>query len=446
MAFRVRSLRVALGLAAAAFQPSGAAEPAAARMLELSNAWVRAGVDLNAGGALTFLSRGGGENLINNFDLGRQAQLSFFSGPAPFCAGGQRPAKHWEHLGWNPIQAGDDFGHGSPVLDGRGDGRLLYVKCRPLQWPLDRVEGECTFESWLELTGVVVRATARLNNARADTAQYPARLQELPALYANAPFCRVVSYTGARPFSGGAVSEIPRPAGPHPWAFWVGTEGWAALLDAEGFGVGLITPGRVHFTGGFAGRPGPNDTRSRSCGYLAGQGEEVLDHNIAYTFGYELVAGTLDEIRGRAAAVARQAPPAWTFAADRQGWHYVNACDTGWPVRGMLDVRLERPDPQLVSPLTFWRAEDAPRVVIEAACRTAHASAAVYWQRHGEDAPAGDDTVSFAVVPDGAFHRYTVDLARAASYTGGMVRLRLDPAPAGAPGDWVKIKAVQLGR
>jgi len=420
---------------------SGQARP---RMLALSNEWVRVGVDLNLGGAITYLSRDGGENVINNFDLGRQVQLSFFSGPVPYCAGEKRPAKHWEHIGWNPIQAGDDFKHGSRVLDSRCDGRTLYVKCRPLQWPLDNVESECTFESWLELTGIVVRARARLNNARADTTPYPARLQELPALYANAPFCRVVSYTGARPFAGDALSEIGKPAGTHPWSFWLGTENWSALLNARSFGVGLITPGRVHFTGGFAGHPGPNDTRANSCGYLAGQGEETLDPNITYSFGYELVVGTLDEIRSRAVAVAKAALPAWTFAADRQGWHGVNVRDAGWPIRGQLDIKLEQPDPQLVGPLTFWRAEDAPTVVIEAAHRTAHTTATVYWQRHGQPAPGGGDSLAFAIEPDGEFHRYVVNLSQSMNYTGGIVRLRFDPSPSGAIGDWVRIKSIRV--
>lgn len=413
-------------------------------MSYLENAEAKVGVDLNRGGAIAFLSRGCGDNLINNFDLGRQVQLSFFSGPVPFTAGDQRPARQWEHIGWNPIQAGDDFNHASQVLEHRNDGQSIYVKTLPLQWPLDSVPGDCSFESWLRLDGPVVLVRARLNNSRLDKTQYPARLQELPAVYANAPYHRVVSYTGDRPFSGAPVSAMPKPRGSHPWTFWQATEGWSALLDDGDRGLGLLTPGRVYFTGGFAGQPGPNDTHATSTGYLAGQGEEILDHNIVYEFRYELMAGTLAEIRARAVATRLPALPGWTFTQDRQGWHYVNAHDKGWPITGALEVQLDKEDPQLMSPFSFWRAEDAPLVVIECAFKTKQQTATVFWQRAGEPEPGAQDAIEFPIKADGGFHRYEVPLASAPSYQGGIVRLRFDPVATGTAGDSVTIKSVTL--
>ncbi|RBP35528.1 hypothetical protein DES53_12148 [Roseimicrobium gellanilyticum] len=420
--------------------------PDGASMSYLSNADVKVGIDLNRGGAIVFLARAGEENVINNFDLGRQVQLSFFSGPVPFSVNGQQPSEHWEHIGWNPIQAGDDFKHGSKVLEHRNDGQSIYVKTLPLQWPLNNVPGDCTFESWLRLDGAVVTVRARLNNARVDKMQYPARLQELPAVYANAPFHRVVSYTGDQPFSDAPANIIPKSTGKHPWSFWQGTEGWAALLDDNDRGLGLLTPGRTFFTGGFAGKPGPNDTHATSTGYLAGQGQEILDHNIVYEFRYELLAGTLAEIRARAMAskASSSALPAWTFENDRQGWIYMNARDAGWPVRGALQVTLDQEDPQLLSAFSFWRAEEAPRLSIECAIKTSHKTAVVYWQRHGEDAPGAKDFIQFPIQGDGEFHRYEIDLASVPSYKGSIIRLRFDPVPVGSAGDTITIKSVRL--
>ena len=136
--------------------------PDDARMSYIENDEIKVGVDLNHGGAIVYLSREGGANLINNYDLGRQVQLSFFSGPVPYSVPGQEPAEHWRHIGWNPIQTGDDFKTPSRVLAHRNDGKTLYVKCQPMQWPLNNVPGDCTFESWLELAGAVVVARARL--------------------------------------------------------------------------------------------------------------------------------------------------------------------------------------------------------------------------------------------------------------------------------------------
>ena len=88
---------------------TAAAEP---RMSFLENGSIKVGVDLDLGGAITWLSKADGVNRVNNFDHGRQIQLSYFSGPVPFETPDQKPSDHWRHLGWNPIQAGDDFRNG----------------------------------------------------------------------------------------------------------------------------------------------------------------------------------------------------------------------------------------------------------------------------------------------------------------------------------------------
>ncbi|HSH95899.1 MAG TPA: hypothetical protein VK968_17265, partial [Roseimicrobium sp.] len=271
-------------------------------------------------------------------------------------------------------------------------------------------------------------------------------LQELPAVYANAAFHRVVSYTGAHPFTGESVSEIPKSTGKHPWSFWQATENWAALLDGEDRGLGLITPGRVHFTGGFAGRSGPNETRGNSTGYLAGQGQEILDHNITCEFRYELVAGSLKEIRERAMAVRVAGLPSWTFSNDRQGWHYQNASDNGWPISGLLDVHLDRNDPQLISPQTFWQAAAAPYLIIEAAFQTKHRTGTIYWQALDKGAPESGSTMNFPIRDDGQFHRHVIRLADSPNYRGALTRLRIDPVPAGEPGGWMKIRSIRLAK
>ena len=413
-------------------------------MSYLDNGKIKVGIDLKLGGAITFLARDSGENIINNFDYGRQVQMSFYSGPVPFVSGYKKPAKHWEHLGWNPVQTGDDFKHGSRVIEHRNDGRSLYVKCVPQQWPLDDVPGDCAFESWLELDGIIVKARARLNNARMDKTRYPARLQELPAVYANAPFHRVVSYLGDKPFTSAAISDVPKPQGKHPWSHWHGTEHWSALLDDTDFGLGLITPGRIQFTGGFAGQPGPSDTHATHTGYLAGQGLEVLDHDIVYEYRYELVAGSLAEIRERARAHQSKALPSWTFQSDRQGWHFNNANDSGWPIQGEVHLKLEQNDPQFISPATFWHAGQAPFVIIEAAIHSRQTNATIFWQRLKERSPTS--SVNVPVKSDGEFHRYVIKLADSPDYKGAIIGLRLDPVGNGSADEWCKIRSIKLAK
>src|SRR5207247_4261220 len=104
----------------------------------LDNGIIRVGVNLDAGGAITHLSAASenAENLVNNWDWGRQIQMSHYCGPVPFTPGGTQPAKVWETLGWNPVQAGDHFHNRSQVTEHHNDGKTITLTCIPMQWPL----------------------------------------------------------------------------------------------------------------------------------------------------------------------------------------------------------------------------------------------------------------------------------------------------------------------
>lgn len=400
----------------------------------LDNGTIRLGADLSIGGAVTWLSRSGSEeNVINSFDWGRQVQMSYYSGPVPFAVGEKLPSKYWSGLGWNPIQAGDAYGHGSRVLEHRNDGRTLYVKCIPMQWPLENVPGDCTFESWLELDGAAVHARCRLNNTRTDHTQYGARGQELPAVYTNAPFHRIVTSTG----------EIA-PKGPPQWTHWLAPEGWSALVNDAGWGLGVWNPDCVRFVGGFNGKPGAGGARDNACGYLAPQRLEVLDHNIVHEYRYDLVLGTVEEIRAHVLARRSRELTGWRFASDRQGWHYAQALDGGWPIAGELAVRFTGDDPQLLSPPFFCRAEDAPVLVIDAAFHSAGKTMQVFWTTQDDERTSPERVLSFPVNGDGEFHEVRVRIADAPGYRGGITGLRIDPP--GGEGDSVRVRSVRLER
>ncbi len=217
----------------------------------LDNGVIQIGVDLDHGGTITWLGRShGGENLINSHDLGRQIQQSYYSGPAPY--GKAHP--NWKNWSWNPIGTGDVYGHPSRVLKHTNDGRSLEVKSIPMQWALDNVPGKCEFETLITLEGPTARVRCRLINHRADTTQYPAHDQELPAVYTIGKLHRLFTYEGGEPFTNRPLKLIKN-AGP-PWSSWKASENWAALVDDRDFGVGVIHPGIYSFIGGFHGKPG----------------------------------------------------------------------------------------------------------------------------------------------------------------------------------------------
>ncbi len=432
-------------------QPPRREEPRFSGMSFLDNGTIRLGVDLDLGGAITFLaSSKDGVNVVNSHDLGRQIQMSFYSGPQPFAPGGKEPREVWAGLGWNPIQSGDCFDHRSRVIHHENDGTSLVVRCVPMHWPLENEPAHCTFESRIELEGNTVRARCTLVNDRPDPTQYVARSQELPAVYTNGFLHRLVTYDGERPFTGDEVTRIEKRwtsaedlASGSPWASWYATEGWAALLNDDGWGLGIWTPGTLHYTGGFFGEPGSGGPADPPTGYMSPLHREVLDANIRYEYRYVLILGTLEQIRGHVYEHSPPVfPPDWRFEADRAHWHLLDCHDAGWPIEGELRVTLDGRDPRLVGPPGFWRAADFPRLWLDAAFDTGEEAAVLYWRRFGEGGFSAECSLAFPVIPDGRRRILEIDLSAAPAWRGVVTGLRLDPAAAGGEGRTARIRSI----
>lgn len=415
------------------------------QMSFLDDGVIRLGVDLNAGGAITYLSRSGSDqNLVNSFDFGRQIQMSYYSGPVPFAVEGKQPKPEWKFIGWNPIQVGDAFGNPSKVLESQNDGRQTHVKCVPMHWPLDNVPGECTYECWLELQGNAVHARCRMENHRPDHLQYPARRQELPAVYTNGPWYRLITYTGERPYTGGELTRIEKdPAERGPWSAWLATESWAALVDDHDFGLGIWIPGVYEFGGGFAGKPGAGGPADGPTGYVAPHPLDIIDWNVEHEYRYDLVLGKLQDIRDYVYKHSKPpAPPAYRFERDRQGWTYVHASDSGWPTRNELNVSLDRPDPQLLGPVGFWRAADAGTLLIEAATNATGHDAKVFWRGYRDPKFVAEKSAGFSLISDGAPHVYRVKLSDNPAWKGSIIQLRFDPGGSGNAARRIRIKSI----
>jgi hypothetical protein len=417
------------------------------KMSFLDNGVIRLGVDLNIGGSITWLSRSGSDlNLVNSYDFGRQIQMSYYSGPVPYVVGDKQPKPEWAHIGWNPIQVGDAFGNGSNTVESSNDGKQIHVRCIPMHWPLDNVPGECFYDCWLTLEGPVVHARARLENHRPDHTQYRARLQELPAIYTNGPWYRLMTYTGDRPFTNDAPTRIIKPKGEKgPWSRWIGTESWAALIDDNDFGLGVFSPGVHEFGGGFAGKPGKGGADDNPTGYIAPDPPEIIDWNIEHEYHYDLIVGQLTDIRKYVYDHApRPTPPIYRFESNRQNWFYANATDTGWPIRGELNVQLDQFNPQFISPVGFWNADDAGMLVIEAATNASKDRARFFWRRFGEKGFSEQAVVNFPMTTDGTFHTYRVKLSDHPAWKGLVLQIRLDPPWAQKAGEWIRIKSIGL--
>ena len=401
----------------------------------LDNGVIRVGVDLEQGGTITWVSASGSErNVINAHDRGRQIQLSFYGGPQPY--GTAHPG--WKNWPWNPIGTGDVYGHASSVLQHTNDGKTLYSKSIPLQWALDNVPGECTFETWITLNGATAHIRNRLVNHRSDKTQYRAFDQELPALYTIGKLHRLFTYDGDHPYTNASVRQMEN-NGP-PWTSWKATEHWAALLDNDNWGLGIYHPNLFSFIGGFHGKPDTGGPTDDPTGYIAPVRQEILDHNIVYDYDYVLILGSLEKIRAYATTHrARDTRPDYVFTHDRQHWTYVNASDAGWPLQGALRAHLDQNDPQMIGPEQWWSAVSVPKLTLRAAFHTHQKRAELFWSVLGKPGFAGERSVSFDVIPDGKVRFYTIDLAAKPTYSGTITGLRFDPVPAGEKGDFADI-------
>jgi hypothetical protein len=440
-------LEAALLVAQAAL-PAG--EVLSERLTLLDNGILRIGMDLNRGGAVTLLeARDHPGNLINSFDYGRQIQMSVYSGPTPFTPNGKQPRPKWRGLGWNPIQTGDCFGRASQVVESRNDGTELYLKLIPMQWPLDNEPGECTFETWTRLEGPCVHMRFRVTNHRADRTQYPARTQELPAVYTIAALHRLFSYTGEHPFSGEALSELHNDwKQPWPWTRWLATEGWSALVSDDDWGIGIVRDEGCAFNGGLYGDAGSRDIHGVPTGYLAPVEVETLDHDITYDHACSLVVGQLAAIRARCCelAGALQQLPSWRFAgAPRQHWHVEGASDGGLPQTGGWRILVGERPPRLIGPSRCWAAAAAPQLSITLTWKGAPSVGRVFWRRSDADALDAGRSVALALVADAQPHTYRIDLSGAAGYRGLISGLAIDPLGEAHPGADLVVHAIVLG-
>ncbi|MFT3702918.1 MAG: hypothetical protein QM802_11130 [Agriterribacter sp.] len=399
------------------------------KMSFIENEAIKVGIDLNLGGAITYLAdKRKGENLINNSDWGRQVQMSFYSGPVPFEPDGKKANPAWTFIGWNPIQSGDVAGNKSRVLEHKNTGTSIYVKCIPMHWPLNNVPGECTYECWIKLDGNAVKITSRIVNNRPDKKQYEARGQELPAVYTNAPWHRLITYRGEKPFTNDTLSTIANHNFPEngniQWASWQATESWAANVDDNDFGLGVWNESVQRFSGGYYGDKNfKGGSRDAPTAYIAPNSIDILDYNITYDYNYALIVGDLKQIRDYVYQHHHSNKPAYDFKNSRLQWYYQGTTDQGWPIKNGLHIQLKK-GATMIGPVALWKADDAPVLKLEAVYPQGAHKLKIYWKPFGKEFEEAN-SIAFDFVADGKKQVYTVPLHPSSNYKGMITQLKI---------------------
>ena len=262
--------------------------------------YLRIGARLNWGGSIVFfgLSANAQSNVIDANDTGRELQIALYD-PSRImqnCAWNascqSTPttcANSITFLGWNPVQGGDECGHGS-TAEWSQQGDALRVITHPLQWNPDWDKHDCT-QSPCGASGVpvavdyvtdlrfvsshVVEVAMELQSK--ENFSHPVTGQEFPTLY--------VAHGQNGP-------DLP------------------VLLDASGGQISLSTPANDGFFMGNFDSPGPwvswqNNTKDYGVGIAMDQGirqwqgwraDSPYFHNVRARIEFGLPAGKV--VRG----------------------------------------------------------------------------------------------------------------------------------------------------
>lgn len=263
-------------------------------------------------------------NIINTHDLGRYVQVSYYSGPAAF--GGEGCTFRGQPWAWNPIGAGDKNGNAAQIISSSTSGSTVKCSMRPIQWACNNVLCDCTVDLEYRLDGNAVVAKATLNMERSDRTVYGARDQELPAVYTNGPFYRLLGYTGSSPCTGDANLE-EWSAGfdnslPFPWLpgrVPTITEPVLMLVGEDGFGLGVYSSKVEHFIAGFSGAKGSGGTKDAPTGYIAPVATKALGFDEVFEYSFALVVGNTPDIRRKACSLAA-----------RDNWKAGNTSTPAW--------------------------------------------------------------------------------------------------------------------
>ncbi len=317
-------------------------------MVYLSDSNYKIGIDLDWGGALTYMedltnsvmssvkkygtkttevdfkskvgttsfayNTSSNVNLINAHDTGRLVQQSYYgTGSYPY-----EPGMYGEAVwNYNPVQGGNLYNEASKIVDVKVSDNEIYIKCRPLDWAKEAIHITPSYmEARYTLENGMMRATCRF----VDYSGYPAvtTTQELPAFYCVEPLNDFVYYAGGEPWSD-SNTKINRT----DLKFWgtatdqdfICNENWAAFKgdDDDSFAIGIYCPGQtlfhtgVYYSGDGATRCSTTSPATEDPTSYMGI-VDVLRFR-SYTpisYCYYISTGKVDDIRGDFKTIAQK--------------------------------------------------------------------------------------------------------------------------------------------
>ncbi len=409
-------------------------------MVEKDNGIVHIKLDLNHGGAISYISVSNStNNLVNTADNGRYIQQSYTAGqPVNRTAEGQSPhASPWP---WNPNQAGDINNNSSVVLDTSTSSGVLYTKTQPLLYDMNNDTAQCYMEEWVTLDSNVIHVRNKLTVFRTDNIwNVLPRWQELPHMFLINDLKNQYAYTGDKPWTNAPVTKILSSG--TAWDIYNATEHWGAVVDNNSWGIGIYNKDCTAFSGGNA--PAVGLTR------LSPMNIALLDKSSTYEYEYDIILGTLDQIRQfayRTAGASSDTALAteWDYKASMEGWYAANNV-SGAILNNALALNVTGGDPYINSP--YGLNVDAGKykyIRLTMKNNTSDTTAKFYWITNSDIQFDESRSVTFTITSnDTGFGEYTIDLSKNSTWSGRIEQLRFDPVNNVSSGT-VDIKQIKL--
>ena len=262
--------------------------------MKISKGGLTVGTSLGRGGAITYLAREGyteyvdgngnmrvgktvpsnakktftgDANLVNQYDLGREVQNSFYwsvdeeNGYTP--SGDQLTSGD---LNYNPIQAGSSGSKEPQIVDYSYDAAnaQIYIKMYGLDWHLENQVDPTYYEIWLSITedGVLVvknKITNFTGFTGTDNLEYVR--QESPAMYLSYPLNYFYVVSGQGEIYDSNVASLENTSASKKTSLNDGVTGsytyslpsdqvandWVAYVDSDKFGVGIYNPSADYY-------------------------------------------------------------------------------------------------------------------------------------------------------------------------------------------------------
>jgi hypothetical protein len=198
------------------------------------------------------------------------------------------------------VQGGHWRGAGATTLEIRCDKNSLYSKTLPKHWATGEDLTNTVMEQWVTLTGAV--AEIRYRFSFTGSVSHVEHDQEIPAVFVEAEFKHLVVYDGPNPWT---KDKLHRSIPGWPNESRRMTEGWAAYVNDDDFGLGVYVPIARRLT---CYRFGDGKREHGSCSYFAPLTNFAVTPGFTFEYKVHLTIGGLEEIRARFQAL-QEAPP-----------------------------------------------------------------------------------------------------------------------------------------